>query len=127
MTRRLLLLAAFVTLAATAAVAGGKANISVSQLPKTITAAVAFPVEFTVQHPDGSPIADLEPVIIATRGKERVSLKAEPAGSAGRYAARVTLPSGGRWTLTVDSRYCHNTAVLRNVMAKGPSTASAKR
>lgn len=104
-------------LGASAALAGGQVNISVQPLPRSITAGQAFAVEFKVEYPDGSPTEGLAPVIVATKGRDKVVLHARATPTPGRYLALVKLPRDGRWNLVVDVRHCGNTAVLRDVVA----------
>lgn len=115
MIRRFLFSAALAVAFVAPAVAGGHATIRVSDLPKVLIARQPVAVEFTIHDAVGTPISKLHPVLIAERGKERMRITARPTGRAGRYAAPVAFPSGGAWTLTVDSGYCGNTHVMRDV------------
>jgi hypothetical protein len=94
---------------------GGHATIRVSRLPETLVAGRPTWVHFTVHDALGKPINKLRPVLIAVKGDQRVSLQAKPVKQEGGYQARLSFPSAGEWTLTVDSKYCHNTAVLRDI------------
>src|SRR5262245_60416166 len=123
MFRRFVLpLAALALLAPVFALAGGQANIKVTDLPKSIVAGQPVAVTFTVHDPAGRPLAKLQPVLIATRGDQRVQVPARAAKRAGSYQAAISLPGSGEWTLTVDSRYCGNTCVLRGVQVLAAAT-----
>jgi len=122
--KRILLLSMLLSLA-TGAFAGGHVDIAITPLPKTLVAGRAFPVEFHVRYPDGTPVEKLKPVVIATSGKRRVQIGAVARTVAGDYAARLTLPKDGRWNVTVDVKYCDNTAVLRDVVVAKTGAASA--
>jgi len=123
MLRRFALpIAAFALLAPALVMAGGHANIKVADLPKSIVAGQPVAVTFTVHDPAGRPIAKLKPVLIATRGDQRVEVPARAAKRAGSYQAAISLPGSGEWTVTVDSRYCGNTCVLRGVQVLAAAT-----
>ena len=126
MTRRIVspTFTAFLVAAALvpAAFAGGHATINVSGLPKSLVAGQPTTVEFTVHDAIGRPMSKLRPVLIATRGTEKVEVAAKRTRRAGQYAAAVALPSGGEWTLTLDIRYCGNTRVLRGVQVMAAAT-----
>ena len=123
MLRRIVLAtAAIALLVPSLSHAGGYANIKVADLPKSIVAGQNVTVTFTVQNAAGQPFRGLKPVLIATQGDARVEAPARAMKRAGAYAAEVALPGEGEWTLTVDSRYCHNTCVLRGVKVLAAAT-----
>ena len=123
MLRRIVLAsAALALLVPSLALAGGQAHIKVSELPKSIVAGTPVTVTFTIQNPAGQPLRNLKPLVIATRGDQRVEVPAKAAKRAGAYAAAVAIPGEGEWTLTVDSRYCGNTCVLRGVNVLAAAT-----
>ena len=116
MSKRSSLLAAAVLFALVGfAQAGGLATIRVARLPETLSAGKPTWVSFTVHDVAGKPINNLKPVVIATRGDQRVSIRASRAKQEGGYQARLAFPTAGEWTLTVDSKYCNNTAVLHDI------------
>ena len=117
-----LTIAAFALLVPSLTMAGGHANIKVAELPKSIVAGQPVTVTFTVHDAAGRPLAKLKPVLIATRGDQRVEVQARSAKRAGSYQAAVSIPGDGEWTLTVDSRYCGNTCVLRGVNVLAAAT-----
>jgi uncharacterized protein (DUF58 family) len=112
--RTILLVAAGLVLGAPLAIAGGHATIKVSALPKLV-AGKSTTVTFTIHDAVGNPLEELKPVVVAQRGKEKLEFRARPVKTAGGYAADLVLPAGSNWTLTVDSGYCGNTNVMRNV------------
>jgi hypothetical protein len=113
--RTILLVAAGLVLGAPLALAGGHATIKVSALPPKMVAGQSTTVSFTIHDAAGQPLDDLKPVIVAQRGKDKLQFRARPVKAAGGYAAAVVLPAGSNWTLTVDSGYCGNTNVMRNI------------
>jgi hypothetical protein len=116
MFKRVLLLAATgIVLGASLATAGGQATIKVSALPSKLVAGKATTVSFTIVNAVGQPLSDLSPVVIAKRGAERFQVRARALEQPGAYAADLKLPAGRDWTLTVDSRYCGNTHVMRGI------------
>ena len=108
------LIAALVSLASSP-MAGGHVDIKTSALPDRILAGTPVAVTFTVSYPNGQPVSRIQPLVIATRGDQKVVANAVPAKKAGGYAAQLTLPSDGTWTIVVDSQYCGNTATMRGV------------
>ncbi len=120
--RTILLAAAGLVLGAPLALAGGHATIKVSALPPKLVAGKSTTVTFTVHDAVGQPLDDLKPMLVATRGKERVQVRAHAVKQAGGYAANLVLPAGGDWTLTVDSGYCGNTHVMKNINVLAAAT-----
>ncbi len=116
--RHLVMILAMLVTTVGLAFAGGHAKISVVSVPKSIAPGTSFPLEFTVQYPDGTPIEGLQPMVVVSRGGQKFSHAAKLTREAGRYAAVISLPREGNWTITVDSKYCGNTAVLRDVAAR---------
>jgi len=98
--------AATVTIA-TAAQAGGRARVEVSQAPRQVTAGKAFDLAIKVVPESGSHRRNIEPLVIAECGDHRVTTSATALSSqADQYRARLELPSAGAWKVHVDSRYC---------------------
>ena len=117
MTRKILALALLASLAlSSAALAGGHATIKVSELPKNFRAGETVAVNFAVHNAVGGEMNDLTPTVIASLGKRQVVVPAKSLKKDGAYTADVKFPSAGSWTLTVDSKYCGNTNVMRGVM-----------
>jgi hypothetical protein len=116
MIRKTLALALLATLAGSAlALAGGQATIKVVDMPKSFVAGETVTVSFTVHDAVGKPLSRLEPTLVAQLGRRRIEVPAVPVKMEGGYQAAVKLPSAGEWTLTVDSKYCGNTNVMRGV------------
>jgi len=116
MTRKILAFALLASFALSGlAQAGGHATIKVSQLPKNFRAGETVSVNFTIHDAVGSPMNELSPTVIASLGKRQVVVPATAVKKDGAYQAAVKFPSAGAWTLTVDSKYCGNTNVMRGV------------
>lgn len=116
MKRQILALALAVTLVPAFALAGGHATIRVAEMPKRMIAGQVVVVDFTIHDAVGNPISTLRPTLIATQGRRRVEVAAAAAPKKeGAYQAAVRFPASGEWTLTVDSKYCGNTNVMRGV------------
>ncbi len=96
--RHSLVLAWFLALAITFPVfAGGWAVIALDELPTGVVAGEPFSVGFTVLQHGQRPMTDLDPVIIASSGKEKVTVFAQEQGKPGHYAVEMHLPSEGAW------------------------------
>lgn len=124
MIRKIAALALAASLAAvTLAHAGGHATIKVAELPKRFVAGETVPVSFTVHDAVGNAMNDLRPSVIATLGRRRVVVDAVAAKRNGAYEALMKFPASGEWTLTVDSKYCGNTCVVRGVQVSAAKQA----
>ena len=95
----------FLTLITSIAVyAGGWAVITLDSLPTGVIAGEPFTVGFTVLQHGRTPMADIEPAIIATSsGNGQVIVVAEPDGKPGHYAATLTFPTEGDWEWTIQA------------------------
>ena len=83
------------------ALAGGWAVITIDELPTGVVAGEPFSVGFTVLQHGQTPMADLEPIITASSGKEKITVFVVEEGKPGHYAATLTLPSEGEWEWTI--------------------------
>jgi hypothetical protein len=95
------------SLAASVAQTGGRAHVSVLNVPKEIVA--GKPLAITIAVRPEWPMAknrNLEPIVHATLGEREVKSIAVPLKTSGRYKATLTLPAAGDWRISVDSRYC---------------------
>jgi hypothetical protein len=96
----------------TAAVAGGRVDIHPGAVPAQITAGHVFEIPFTMLYPDGSPVKNAAPILVARCGDAKVETTAKPGTVSGAYVARVTLPKQGAWTFEIDSKICGNKCAL---------------
>ncbi|MEW6084104.1 MAG: cytochrome c [Chloroflexota bacterium] len=83
--------------------AGGWAVITLDELPAGVVAGEPFTVGFTVLQHGRTPMADLEPIIIARSGDEKVTVFVKEEGKPGHYAVDMTLPSAGEWAWTIQA------------------------
>lgn len=117
----------------TRALAGGHVDIRASALPATVEAGKAMPVTFSIAWPNGEPVTDAKPAVVAKLGRQRLQVPARATRRAGEYVAEFKLPSEGAWTFVVESNICGNTRTLSPVMAvaagsgKGAKGATASR
>ena len=99
-------LAAVATLALTAAaLAGGWAQVSVTNGPIDPVAGEPTTIELSVLQHGVTPVSWPRLTILATDAAsgDIVRVEAEAKGPAGSYTASLTLPSAGDWTLTFQS------------------------
>ena len=108
MSKRWMALLATLVLIVTvgAAQAGGRARVSAVQGPHEVAAGKAFELAFTVRPEGFSAHRNLEPVVTAVSGDQRLTFAAIPLKANGRFAATLLLPRAGNWQIRVDSRYC---------------------
>ncbi len=83
--------------------AGGWAVITLDELPAGVAAGEPFTVGFTVLQHGRTPMTDLNPVIVARSGDERVTVVVEAQGEPGHYATEMILPSEGQWEWTIQA------------------------
>jgi mono/diheme cytochrome c family protein len=84
-------------------IAGGWAVITLDELPTGVVAGEPFKVGFTVLQHGRTPMADLDPVITARSGKEKVTVFVKEEGKPGHYAVSLTLPTAGEWEWTIQA------------------------
>jgi len=113
---------------ATAAFAGGRVDIHPGVVPSKLTARQSFDVPFTMQYPNGTPVKNAKPVVIARCGTVTVESAAKAGTVAGTYVAHVTLPNQGAWAFEIDSKICGNKCALApaNVMAANVAPAKSR-
>ncbi len=95
----LLLLAAF------AHHAGGWAVVSVQDLPDYAVAGQPMTLTYAVRQHGEELLSGLKGSVAATSGSARIAVDAKGTGKAGYYAASLTLPNAGEWTLTIESGF----------------------
>jgi mono/diheme cytochrome c family protein len=81
--------------------AGGWAVITLDELPTGMVAGEPFTIGFTVLQHGRTPLTNLDPVIIARSGSERVTFSPTDEGKPGHYAVSMTIPSEGEWEWTI--------------------------
>ncbi|HJU72740.1 MAG TPA: c-type cytochrome [Gemmatimonadaceae bacterium] len=108
-------------LAAFANGAGGWAIVSVQDLPDYAVAGQPVTLTYTVrQHAEGL-LPNLNGTVIARSGSAKVHVAAKPMKEFGHYAATLTLPNAGDWTVTIESGFmkAKNTLLPIKVIAAG--------
>ncbi len=107
------------------AFAGGWAVITLDELPAGVIAGDPFTVGFTVLQHGKTPLTDLDPVIIARSGKEKVTVFAKEHGKPGHYEVDITLPSAGEWEWTIQAFTMEQKMPMLSVAAPAVAVASA--
>jgi hypothetical protein len=104
--------------------AGGWAVITLDSLPSGVVAGEPFTVGFTVLQHGRTPMADLEPAIVAkSAGNNQYIVLAEPEGKPGHYAATLTFPAEGDWEWSIQAFTMEQKMPVLSVAA--PLAASA--
>jgi mono/diheme cytochrome c family protein len=117
-----------VTLALVLAVpafAGGWAVITLDELPTGVVAGEPFTVGFTVWQHGKTPMAGLDPAIIARSGDEKITVYVKEQGKPGHYAVDVTLPTSGQWEWTIHAFSMEQKMPVLSVAAPVGGVASA--
>jgi mono/diheme cytochrome c family protein len=115
-------LAAVAVLASAAFTAGGWATITVEDLPDSVVASEGFELAFRVRAHGMRVLTDLEPVVEARSGRERVRAQARPGEKHGLYEAALVLPVSGEWSITIHSGYGDSNVTLLPIAATVPGT-----
>jgi mono/diheme cytochrome c family protein len=98
---RALIIVSAVLLPAAGLQAGGWVVITLSTVPEFVTAGRPITIVYTVRQHGHTLMNNLDGRIEARRGKTVVRAKAQKLPPDGSYAATVTIPEPGAWTLTV--------------------------
>ena len=106
MLKRIAILVGCWMLSAVVAHAGGSARIVGLQAPREVKAGASFQLSFAVQPIVPSHHRNLEPVVTASSEGRTLTFAAKAGGGKDRYAAVVSLPQAGDWSIRVDSRFC---------------------
>ncbi len=125
--RATLLVPVAIAAAMTTLSAGGWAVITLDELPERIEAGRAVPLTFIVRQHGVTPMKGLRPKIEAVSGQLRASANATPGTREGQYAANLTLPQAGEWSITIDSGFMTSKLTLLpvTVASAGSPAASA--
>ena len=101
--------------------AGGSARIVGVQAPHEVTAGQSFQLTFAVQPVVPSHRRNVEPVVTASSEGRTLTFAAKAGGGKDRYAAVVSLPQAGDWSIRVDSRFCQTLMDPVTVRARSKS------
>jgi hypothetical protein len=122
--RRLLLAVGLLLVAAPAAQAGGWATVSLSSTPAGTAPGEPWNVEMTVLQHGVTPLSDVKPGVIISRGDETRTFAAKPTGKPGVYRAAVVFPAAGRWNYEVDDGFVPPTHTYPAVQIGGAPAAA---
>jgi len=82
--------------------AGGWAVITLDELPANVVAGNSLTIGFTVLQHGKTPMADLDPTIVAQLSEsESFVAHAKPDDKPGHYTATVTFPKEGQWAWSI--------------------------
>ena len=85
--------------------AGGWAVITVQALPDYVEAGKQVDVSYMVRRHGHTPLDLLRGTVEATSGRLSATGTVSPGGKPGLYAASITLPSAGAWSITIRSGF----------------------
>jgi hypothetical protein len=114
-------------LAPSGAAAGGFATVGVDPLPDGIGPGKDWQVQLTILQHGRTPLENVEPQVIVTRGSARRVFAARATRRPGVYRARVVFPSAGTWHYVVDDGFTmtHTFAPVRVRASGGAKTPVA--
>jgi cytochrome c2 len=105
--------------------AGGWAVVTVDDLPDYAVAGTPVALSWVVRQHGEEPVDRLSARIEAVSGSVRTSAVARPGAGRGRYAAALTLPRPGNWTLTIHSGFGRSHVTLRPMAVVKPGMVPA--
>ena len=114
-----------VLIPALTALAGGWAVITVEDLPDYIVAGRPVTLAFTVRQHGVRPLDGLRPTVEARAGSLSAPAAATPGKGTGRYAATLTLPRAGEWTITIHSGFGNSATTLEPIRVVMPGSESS--
>jgi mono/diheme cytochrome c family protein len=123
--RAALLIPAAIAVAMTTLAAGGWAVITLDELPERIEAGRAVPLTFIVRQHGVSPMKGLHPRIEASSGQLKASADATPTAREGQYAASLTLPQAGEWSITIHSGFMTSKLTLLPIAVSSAGSPTA--
>ena len=91
--------------AAPVALGGGWAAVELSSTPDAVAPGGTWKVDVTVLQHGRTPLEGVQPSIIVTDGKQRLTTAAVATGEPGVYHADVTFPTAGTWRYVVDDGF----------------------
>ncbi len=103
--RWIVALPALLVATAFARYAGGWAVVSVQDLPDYAVAGQPLTITYTVRQHGQELLTNLNGSVTARSGTAKVDVNAKATGQWGVYAATLTLPNAGDWSLTVESGF----------------------
>jgi len=113
-------------LAPSTAAAGGWATVGLDPVPTGVGPEQVWQVELTILQHGRTPLEDVHPQVIITRGGTRDVFPARATSEPGVYRAEVVFPSAGSWRYAVDDGFTqtHTFPPVR-VVAGGSAKAPA--
>ena len=96
---------------------GGWAAVTVDDVPDYLVAGKPVPVSFVVRQHGATLLSGLSPTVTIQSGSTQTSVAARATGGSGHYAASVTVPRAGDWTITVNSGFGPSKTTLLPVKA----------
>ncbi len=103
---------------------GGWAAITVQDLPDYAVARRPLSLTFTVRQHGVTPLSRLEPRVEAEGGGVMTAAVAQPESEPGRYTARLVLPQGGDWRITIHSGFGVSQVTLLPLPVVEPGAAA---
>ena len=96
---------------------GGWAVITVDALPSHLVAGTPTPLGFIVRQHGVTPLSMLHPTVIMTSGRSEITVPATPGRLPGQYAATLTAPTAGEWTIRIISGFMNAENTLLPISA----------
>lgn len=119
-----ILAATSIVLASITGQAGGWAVVTVEDLPGHFTVGQPTELKFAVRQHGMRLVPNLQPGVSAVANGQKLALNVQPR-EPGFYAASLTLPAAGKWTITIDSGFGVSALQLRPIDAVTAGTTAS--
>jgi mono/diheme cytochrome c family protein len=103
---------------------GGWAAITVQDLPDYVVAGQPVTLTFIVRQHGFTKLSGLQPRVEARATGGGITAEATAGREAGQYAATLTLPRAGEWTITIHSGFGNSRVTLLPVRAIPPRSVA---
>jgi hypothetical protein len=125
MKMRAFLLSALIAVPAGSLLSGGWAVVTIENPPEYLTVGVPYTLEYSVRQHGIERHDGLKGYVEARNGLRSVRADASDALTKGKYRAIMTIPSDGKWTITVESGFGPSKTKMKpiTVAAWGTSVA----
>ena len=125
MRMRAFLLSALIAVPAGSVLSGGWAVVTVENPPEHLTVGQPYTIEYSVRQHGIELHNGLKGYVEARNGGRTVRADASDASTKGMYKATLTVPTDGRWTITVESGFGPAKTMMKPITVAAAGTAVA--
>jgi hypothetical protein len=122
---RAFLLSALIAVPAGSVLSGGWAVVTVENPPEHLTVGQPYTIEYSVRQHGIELHNGLKGYVEARNGGRTVRADASDASAKGKYKATLTIPTDGKWTITVESGFGPAKTKMKPITVAAAGTAVA--